>query len=121
MDIKRTTGAAILGMHMEKAFKVEAVWRQMKWEYPEKLQAVKLMSVDDSRAQWTTFTDLQQWFNDVKTDIINTGLVLDQDVRDPANGTLVSEHDFRSDEVQCRFVNMDETHHDLSVTGNRDR
>jgi hypothetical protein len=33
---------------MEKAFKVETVWRKMKREYPEKLQPVKLMSVDDS-------------------------------------------------------------------------
>ena len=119
VDIKRTIGAAILGTHMEKAFTVETVWRKMKREYPEKLQPVKLMSVDDSRAQWTTFTNLQQWFNDVKTDIINTGLVLDQEVRDPASGTLISELDFRSDEVRRRFVNMDETHHDLSVTGDR--
>ena len=119
VDIKRTIGAAILGTHMEKAFKVETVWRKMKREYPEKLQAVKLMSVDDSRAQWTTFTNLQQWFNDVKTDIINTGLVVDQEVRDPANGSLISELDFRSDEVRRRFVNMDDTHHDLSATGDR--
>ncbi|KAI2493544.1 hypothetical protein MHU86_21011 [Fragilaria crotonensis] len=119
VDIKRTIGAAILGTHMENAFKVETVWRKMKREYPEKLQPVKLMSVDDSRAQWTTFTNLQQWFNDVKTDIINTGLVLDQEVRDPASGMLISELDFRSDEVRRRFVNMDETHHDLSVTGDR--
>ena len=59
-DIKRTIGAAILGTHMEKAFKVETVWRKMNWEYPaEKLQAVKLIGVDDSRALWTTFTNLQ--------------------------------------------------------------
>ena len=119
VDIKRTIGAAILGTHMETAFKVETVWRKMKKEYPEKLQAVKLMSVDDSRAQWTAFNNLQQWFNDVKTDILNTGLVLDQEVRDPVDGTLISELDFRSDEVRRRFVNMDETHHDLSVTGDR--
>ena len=119
VDIKRVIGAATLGTPMETAFKAETVWRKMKRDYPEKLQAVKLMSVDDSRAQWTTFSNLQQWFNDVKTDIINTGLVLDQELRHPTSGALVSELDFRSDEVRRRFVNMDETHHDLSVTGDR--
>lgn len=58
VDIKRTIGAAILGTHMENAFKPETVWRKMKREFPEKLQPVKLMSVDDARAQWTTYTNL---------------------------------------------------------------
>ncbi|KAI2506107.1 hypothetical protein MHU86_8338 [Fragilaria crotonensis] len=63
VDIKRT----ILGA----AFKMEMIWRKMKREYPENIQPVKLMSVDDSRAP--------QWLNDVKTNSINTGLVLDQE------------------------------------------
>ena len=76
------------------------------------------MYVDDARAQWTTFDNLQQWFNDAKADLIETGLVLDTEVRD-ANGVLVSELDFRSDDVRRRIINMDETHHDLSITGDR--
>ena len=53
-----------------------------------------------------------------KNDLIETGLVIDEEVSD-ANGVLVSELDFRSDEVRRRIINMDETHHDLSITGDQ--
>ena len=44
--------------------------------------------------------------------------MIDREVRE-ADGTLISEVDFRSDEVRCRIVNMDKTHHDLSITGDK--
>ena len=31
----------------------------------------------------------------------------------------MSEVDFRSDDVRRRIINMDETHHDLSITGDK--
>ena len=49
------------------------------------------------------------------------GIFLNQgcaSIRD-CDGNLVSELDFRSQEVKRRIINMDETHHDLSVTGDR--
>lgn len=117
-DIKRLIGAATLGTEFEGQFTVESVWRKVRCEYPEKLQAANKLSVDDARAQWTTHQNLQQWFDDAKLDLIATGLCIDQEVRD-ANGVLISELDFRSDDVKRRILNMDETHHDLSVTGDR--
>ena len=39
-------------------------------------------------------------------------------VRD-LEGCLISEVDFRSDEVQCRIINMDKKHHDMSITGDK--
>ena len=54
----------------------------------------------------------------MKEDLLKSGLVIDQEVRDPL-GHLVSELDFHSDEVKRRFINMDETHHDLSITGDK--
>lgn len=66
-----------------------------------------------------TFDNLQQWFNDAKKDLIEAGLAIDAEVRD-TNGVLVSELDFRSDEVWRRILNMpDETHHDLLITGDQ--
>ncbi len=90
----------------------------MRKEFPEQLQAANKMCIDDARAQWTTHTNLDQWFDDAKRDLIETGLVLDEEVRD-INGNLISELNFRSDEVRRRIINMDETHHDLSITGDR--
>ena len=118
-DIKRLIGAAVLGTEFNDKFKIESVWRKVRREYPDKLQAVGKISVDDARAQWTTYSNLQQWFDDAKRDLINSGLVIDQEVRDLNTGNLISELDFRSDEVRRRIINMDETHHDLSVTGDR--
>ena len=82
------------------------------------LQAANKMSVDDARAQWTTHQNLQQWFDDAKLELIATGLCIDKEVRgaDCTNGILVSELDFCSNKLKRRILNMDETHHDLSVT-----
>jgi len=70
------------------------------------------------RLQTQTVSNLEQWFDDAKLDLIRSGLVRAEEVRNEAR-ELVSELDFRSDEVKRRLINMDETHHDLSVTGER--
>ena len=74
--------------------------------------------MEDARSKWTTHDNLQQWFNDAKKDLISTGLVIDREVRND-NGELLSELDFRSDQVTRRIINMDETHHNLSITGDK--
>jgi hypothetical protein len=53
-------------------------------------------------------------FDDVKRDLIATGLVEDKAVLDE-EGKLVSEVCFKLDS-QRRIINMDETHHNLSIT-----
>jgi hypothetical protein len=81
-----------------------------------KLQAATKISVDDARAQWTTFDILNQWFDDVKKDLLRTGLVDDiVEVLDEEGG-MVSEVFFKTD-TKPRIINMDETHHNLSITG----
>ena len=118
-EIKRLIGAAVLGTEFDNKFKVQSVWKKVRREFPEKLQAASKLSVDDARGQWTTQNNLQQWFDDAKRDLIQTGLVIDREVRCSVTGDLISEVDFRSDEVRRRIINMDETHHDLSITGDR--
>jgi hypothetical protein len=77
-----------------------------------------MVTMDEGRSKWTTVSNLEQWFDDVKVDLINSGLVIDREVRD-VEGKLLSELDFRSPEVERRIINMDETHHDLSITGDK--
>ena len=50
-------------------------------------------------------------------DLLTTGLVVDEQVFNDEGG-LVSEVQFKKD-TERRIINMDETHHDLSVTGNK--
>ena len=117
-DLKRLIGASILGTPHANAYKVESVWRKAQREFPDALQAATKIAVEDARAQWTTYDNLNQWFDDVKKDILATGLVVDENVFDAENGALVSEVRFKKD-TERRFINMDETHHDLSITGNK--
>ncbi len=58
-----------------------------------------------------------QWFDDVKKDLITTGLLDDEIVLDN-NGKLVSEVRFKKDS-QRRIINMDETHQNLASTEDR--
>ena len=116
-DVKRLIGASIVGTEYEGAFKVESVWRKLRTTFPEKLQAAKKISVEDARAQWTTFDNLNQWFDDAKKDLLRTGLVDDIEVWDE-EGNMVSEVLFKAD-TKRRIINMDETHHNLSITGDR--
>ena len=53
--IKRLIGAAILGTPYNDQFTIESVWRKVRREFPEHLQAASKMSVDDARAQWTSY------------------------------------------------------------------
>ena len=116
-DIKRLIGASMVGTKHEAAFKAESVWRKVRKDFPESLQAANKISVDDARAQWTMFDNLNQWLDDVKRDLLTTGLVVDEQVFNDEGG-LVSEVQLKKDTEQ-RIINMDETHHDLSVTGDK--
>jgi hypothetical protein len=114
-DVKRLIGASIIGTQHEGAFGVEAVWKKVRKEHPHSFQAACKMSVDDARAQWTTYSNLDQWFDNAKKDLISTGLVADEEVFEN-EGRLVSQVRFKKD-TERRIINMDDTHHDLSITG----
>ena len=84
-------------------------------KFPEALQAANKVSVEDAREQWIRCDNLNQWFDDVKKDLITPGLVDDEIVLD-ADGKLVSEVRSRKD-LHRRIINMDEAHHNLAITG----
>jgi hypothetical protein len=116
-DLKGLIGASMIGTPHADAYKPESVWRKVRAKYPDALQAATMIAVDDARAQWTTYDNLNQWFDDVKKDLLATGLVDDEIVLD-SEGELVSEVRFKMHSEQ-RFINMDETNHDLSITGDK--
>ena len=116
-DFKRLIGASIVGTEHESMFTTDSVWRKVLKVYPEALQAATKISIEDARAQWTTYDNLNQWFDDAKKDLVGTGLVVDERVLDE-KGNVVSEVRFLQD-TERRIINMDETHHDLSITGDK--
>ena len=116
-DMQRLIGASKLGTEYEHQFRDDSVWKKVRAEYPLALQAATKMTVEDARAQWTTHDNLNQWFDDVKADLLSTGMVVDEIELDE-NGGLLSEVMFKPDGTR-RIINMDETHHDLSITGDK--
>jgi hypothetical protein len=88
-DLKRLIGASMIVMPHADSYKPESVWRKVRAEYPDALQAATKIAIDDARAQWTTYDILNQWFDDVKKDLLATGLVDDEIVLD-SKGELVS-------------------------------
>jgi hypothetical protein len=64
-DFKRLIGASIVGTEHATRFKIESVWRKLRVEFPEALQASTRLMVEDARSQWTIFDNLNQCFNDV--------------------------------------------------------
>ena len=91
-DLRRLIGASMIGTAHADSFKVESVWRKTRTVFPDALQAATKIAVEDARAQWTTYDNLNQWFDDVKKDLLKTGLVDDEVVLDD-EGELVSEVD----------------------------
>ena len=108
-------GASIVGTEHEP--KIESVWRKFRVEFPEALQASTRLMVEDATAQWTTFDNLNQWFDNVKKDLLTTGPALNRQVLND-EGAAVSEVTFPKDTERC-IINMDKTHRDLRITGNK--
>jgi hypothetical protein len=86
-------------------------------EFPEWMHAATGMSVEDARAQWTTYDNFDQWFTDVKCNLLTTGLVIGEEAFN-IESRFVSEVRFKNG-TERRIINMDETYHDLSITDHR--
>ncbi len=117
-DIKRLITASISGSNFEGQFKAETVWKKVKTDFPESLQAANKMLLEDARAQWATHNNMAQWFDDAKGNLLCSGLVIDCVILDN-NGAIKTELDFWNDDVKRQIVNMDKQHHDLSITGDK--
>jgi hypothetical protein len=72
-DLQLLIGASKLGIDYDNQFKVDSVWRKVRKQYLQALQAAPKMTVEDGRAEWTTHDNLNQWFDNVKADLLWNG------------------------------------------------
>ncbi len=79
-DIKQLIGAS-KGTAFNNTCKVEAALKKLCIDFPESLQAATKLSVEDAQASWTTDNKLNQWFDDARKDLIESGLVKEQESR----------------------------------------
>jgi hypothetical protein len=75
-EIKRLGAVIVVTQQDNNRVKIESVWRKLKREFPEQLQAANKVTIDDACAhQWMTFYNFQHCFHDAKNDLIKAGLV----------------------------------------------
>ncbi len=79
-DIKGLIGASIVGTCHEHGINVETVWEKVRNEHPDAIQAATKVSIEDAWAQWTTHDNLDQWFDEAKSNLLRIGLVVDERV-----------------------------------------
>ena len=54
------------------------MWRSLKEKYPDKFCSKTTSTVEDIRANWTTYNNLNEWSTHNKHPLINTGVFLDK-------------------------------------------
>jgi hypothetical protein len=114
-DIKHLIGASILGTQHKNQFKVESVFWKVLVQYPQALQAGSRMTMDNSRAQGPCMI------------ISTSGLMTQRQIcclldclmtKEWSMKMVQLEVTFKPD-VNRRIINMDETHHNLLITGDK--
>jgi hypothetical protein len=88
--LQRLIGASKLGTDYNNCFKADSVWWKVRKQYPQALQAAPKLTVEDGREQWMTHYNMNQWFDDVKADLLSSGMVVDE-IKLDKNDRLMSE------------------------------
>ena len=95
---------------------MDYVWGQLRHDYPDEFCPKTTSTVEDIRANWTTYRNLNDWFSQNKQPLIDSGLFKDEKMKLP-NGDI-SELTY-SESVSRRVVCMDETDHPFTTETDR--
>ena len=69
--IKRIMNTAVMGTKFDKTFKAESAWKTLRTGHAGRLQAANRVTMEECRSKWTTVNNLEQWFDDVKKNLID--------------------------------------------------
>ncbi len=86
--LKAIIGAAIANTKYKDELTVEYIYRELKNKFPETVQQSKPMQIKDCWMNWTTYPNLNAWFDGAKATLIQYGYAKDkpQLVRDIFKG-----------------------------------
>ncbi len=76
-SMKAIIGAAIKNTPFKDRLSVEYIYKKLRHHYPDKIQQSKAMKVEDWRMNWTTYANLNLWFDGSKDCLIRYGYVSD--------------------------------------------
>ncbi len=76
--LKAIIGAAISNDPFKNILTVDYIYNQLKVRFPNLVQQSKVMQVEDRRMNWSTFPNLNAWFDGSKHCLIHYGYVEDK-------------------------------------------
>ncbi len=79
--IRAMIAAAILNMPFESNVTKSWIYERVRQEYPEVLNPGRVREIEERRAAWTTYPNINLWFDGIKELLIKTGLVEDKPMK----------------------------------------
>ena len=86
-EIRSLIKAAINDTVWNDKLSVDYVWGQLRHDYPDEFCPKTTSTVEDIRANWTTYRNLNDWFSQNKQPLIDSGLFKDEKMKLP-NGDI---------------------------------
>ena len=108
--------AATNGTRWEKKVNIDRIWKRLRENYPHEFSPKTTSTVEDIRASWTTYSNINNWFDNNKQPLINTGLFIDKPMT-LSNGEI-SELTY-NEESERRVICMDESDHPFTTETDR--
>ena len=106
----------MMNTHWNTKLTVDHIWKRLRKNYPNEFTPKTTTTIEDIRANWTTYQKLDTWFTHNKQPLVDNGLFIDTPMKLP-NGE-VSELTY-SDSTARRIICMDESHHPLTTDTDR--
>ncbi len=102
--LKALIGAAINNTELKDKVSPDYVYKKLKEMFPDSVQESKSMKVEDRRMNWTTYPNLNLWFEGTKKELIHYGYVTDQPqiVRDIFRGYPMP-FDIPGEFISCNY------------------
>ncbi len=88
-DLKGIIGAAIANTPLEDELSSEYVYKKLMEKFPNTVRQSKAMKVEDRRSNWTTYPNINLWFDGAKESLLRYGYAEEgeQLVKDIFKGT----------------------------------
>jgi len=91
---------------------IDHIWKRLRKNYPNEFSPKTTTTIEDIRANWTTYQKSDTWFTHNKQLLVDSGLFINTPMKLP-NG-VVSELTY-SDSTARRIICMDESRHTLTT------
>ena len=115
-EIRSLIKASIQNTPWDVKLNIDHIWKRLRKNFPNEFCPKTTTTIEDIRANWTTYDNIDKWFTNNKQPLIDSKLFIDKPMKMP-NGD-VSELTY-TDSAARRIITMDESHHPLTTETDR--